>query len=80
MAGFSAQTRVTPGVRPAAKPTYSYSGGQASSTPVQPAAASITPSYASEEPVPGLKTPGEITSSKVEKGINIPTFLQKNRR
>ena len=85
MAGFSAQTRVTPGVRPAAKPTYSYSGGQASSTPVQTTAgssssATITPSYASEESVPGLKTPGEITSNKVEKGINIPTFLQKNRR
>lgn len=81
MAGFSSQSRVTAQVRPAAKPTYSYSGGQTAAQPAQAGAqqATVAPAY-SGEAVPGLKTPDEITSSKVEKGINIPTFLQKNRR
>ena len=75
MAGFSARS-VTPSVRAASAPQYTYSGTQST-------AASSTASFttsSSTEPVPGLKTPGEVTSSKVEKGISIPTFLQKNRR
>lgn len=75
MAGFSARS-VTPSVRAASAPQYTYSGTQST-------AASSTASFttsSSTEPVPGLKTPSEVTSSKVEKGISIPTFLQKNRR
>ena len=75
MAGFSARS-VTPSVRAASAPQYTYSGTQSSATS---STASFTTS-SSTEPVPGLKTPGEVTSSKVEKGISIPTFLQKNRR
>lgn len=66
MAGFGARVQ-TP--RPAVKAGYTYQGTQAQSS-----------ASASAAPLPGLKQPSPITSQVKEKGINIPTFLQKNRK
>ncbi len=57
----------------AVKQPYTYTGagtgtgaGLASSQPVQP--------------LPGIKQPGAVTSNVKERGINIPTFLQKGNK
>ena len=39
-----------------------------------------TASTISQSPLPGLKQPGQVTSNVKEKGINIPTFLQKTKK
>lgn len=68
MAGFSAKVQ-TP--RPAVKPTYNYAGGQAQpQSSVKPVAS----------PLPGLKQASPVTSNVKERAINIPTFLQKNKK
>lgn len=67
LAGFSAKVQ-TPRPSVGVKPTYTYSGTQQSAA--KPASA----------PLPGLKQPAPVTSSVKEKGINIPTFLQKNKK
>ena len=66
LAGFSAKVQ-TPTPRPAVKPTYTYN---------TPAAQS----QAAAAPLPGLKQPAPVQSSVKEKSLNIPTFLQKNRK
>ena len=81
MAGFSAKVQ-TP--RQAVKPSYTYSGSSsaAASTGVNAGHASTqrTVSTISQTPLPGLKQPGQVTSNVKEKGINIPTFLQKTKK
>ena len=81
MAGFSAKVQ-TP--RQAVKPSYTYSGSAsaAASTGVNAGHASTqqTASTISQSPLPGLKQPGQVTSNVKEKGINIPTFLQKTKK
>ena len=81
MAGFSAKVQ-TP--RQAVKPSYTYSGSSsaAASTGVNAGHASTqqTASTISQTPLPGLKQPGQVTSNVKEKGINIPTFLQKTKK
>ena len=81
MAGFTAKVQ-TP--RRAVKPSYTYSGSAsaAASRGVNAGHASTqqTASTISQSPLPGLKQPGQVTSNVKEKGINIPTFLQKTKK
>ena len=70
MAGFG--TRLQP-ARPLVKTGYTYQGNQ-------PQTQSAGVSGTSSAPLPGLKQPSPVTSQVKEKGINIPTFLQKNRK
>lgn len=71
MAGFGSKVQ-TP--RPAVKPVYTYSG--ASDKPQT----TVKPTTQPVAPLPGLKQPSPVTSNVKEKGINIPTFLQKKDR
>ena len=71
MAGFGSKVQ-TP--RPAVKPVYTYSG--ASDKPQT----TVKPTPQPVAPLPGLKQPSPVTSNVKEKGINIPTFLQKKDR
>ena len=71
MAGFAdmAQTaRPTVNV----KPQYTYSQSQSQTT--------RTSSASSETPLPGLKQPSPVTPQVKDRGITIPTFLQKNKK
>ena len=70
MAGFSAKAQAP---RPTVKPAYTYTG--APKTDINQ-----TVSAAQTAPLPGLKTPNPVQPSVKEKGITIPTFLQKNRK
>ena len=63
--------------RPAVKPAYTYSGTPAAS--VDKPASAVKPATP-VAPLPGLKPAAPVTSSVKEKGINIPTFLQKKDR
>lgn len=74
MAGFGSKVQ-TP--RPAVKPVYTYSGAQTPQADKPVAAKPVTQPVA---PLPGLKQPSPVTSNVKEKGINIPTFLQKKDR
>ena len=74
MAGFGSKVQ-TP--RPAVKPVYTYSGTQTPQADKPAAAKPVTQPVA---PLPGLKQPSPVTSNVKEKGINIPTFLQKKDR
>ena len=67
MAGFSQKTQQP--FKPSVKPEYTYNQqvGQANS-------------HYSSAPLPGLSQPLPIHSNVEEKGIKIPTFLQKNKR
>ncbi len=69
MAGFAGMAQT---VRPTVnvKPQYTYT---------QPQAA-VTPSVTSEIPLPGLKQPTPVTPQVKDRGITIPTFLQKNKK
>lgn len=71
MAGFGSKVQ-TP--RSAVKPVYTYSG--ASDKPQT----TVKPMQQPVAPLPGLKQPSPVTSNVKEKGINIPTFLQKKDR
>lgn len=71
MAGFSAKVQTA---RPAVKPTYSYTGVQASS------AQNTAKQQTTANPLPGLKQPSPVSSTVKERAINIPTFLQKNKK
>ena len=53
----------------AVKQNYTYSGAGTTSAPSQPV-----------QPLPGIKQPAAVTSNVKEKGINIPTFLQKGKK
>ena len=75
LAGFGAKAAQAP--RPAVKPAYTYSGVPAAS--VDKPASAVKPA-APVAPLPGLKPAAPVTSSVKEKGINIPTFLQKKDR
>ena len=75
LAGFGAKAAQAP--RPAVKPAYTYSGAPAAS--VDKPASAVKPA-APVAPLPGLKPAAPVTSSVKEKGINIPTFLQKKDR
>ena len=68
MAGFSGMAQAT---RPTVnvKPQYTYS---------QPAAR--TSSVSNDAPLPGLKQPSPVTPQVKDRGITIPTFLQKNKK
>lgn len=66
MAGFRAKAQ-TP--QPTVKPAYSTYSGTGSGT---------TAGTSSSAPLSGLKQPSPVTSNVKEKGISIPTFLQKN--
>ena len=68
MAGFAGMTQAT---RPTVnvKPQYTYS---------QPAAR--TSSASNDAPLPGLKQPSPVTPQVKDRGITIPTFLQKNKK
>ena len=72
LAGFGAKAAQAP--RPAVKPAYTYSGA-----PVDKPASAVKPA-APVAPLPGLKPAAPVTSNVKEKGINIPTFLQKKDR
>ena len=67
MAGFAGMAQAT---RPTVnvKPQYTYS---------QPAR---TSSVSNEAPLPGLKQPSPVTPQVKDRGITIPTFLQKNKK
>ena len=67
LAGFSAKATTAP--KTVVKPTYTYSSA---STAAQP--------QVDETPLPGLKQPEPITSNVKERGITIPTFLQKSKK
>ena len=75
LAGFGAKAAQAP--RPAVKPAYTYSGAPAAS--VDKPASAVKPA-APVAPLPGLKPAAPVTSNVKEKGINIPTFLQKKDR
>ena len=75
LAGFGAKAAQAP--RPAVKPAYTYSGTPAAS--VDKPASAVKPATP-VAPLPGLKPAAPVTSSVKEKGINIPTFLQKKDR
>ena len=75
LAGFGAKAAQAP--RPAVKPAYTYSGAPAAS--VDKPASAVKPATP-VAPLPGLKPAAPVTSSVKEKGINIPTFLQKKDR
>ena len=68
MAGFADMAQAT---RPTVnvKPQYTYS---------QPAAK--TSSVSNDAPLPGLKQPSPVTPQVKDRGITIPTFLQKNKK
>lgn len=68
MAGFVGMAQAT---RPTVnvKPQYTYS---------QPAAR--TSSASNDAPLPGLKQPSPVTPQVKDRGITIPTFLQKNKK
>ena len=68
MAGFAGMSQAT---RPTVnvKPQYTYS---------QPAAR--TSSASNDAPLPGLKQPSPVTPQVKDRGITIPTFLQKNKK
>ena len=68
MAGFAGMAQAT---RPTVnvKPQYTYS---------QPAAR--TSSVSNDAPLPGLKQPSPVTPQVKDRGITIPTFLQKNKK
>lgn len=69
MAGFAGMAQTA---RPTVnvKPQYTYSQSQTTRT-----------SYASSEtPLPGLKQPSPVTPQVKDRGITIPTFLQKNKK
>lgn len=68
MAGFACMAQAT---RPTVnvKPQYTYS---------QPAAR--TSSASNDAPLPGLKQPSPVTPQVKDRGITIPTFLQKNKK
>lgn len=68
MAGFADMAQAT---RPTVnvKPQYTYS---------QPAAR--TSSVSNDAPLPGLKQPSPVTPQVKDRGITIPTFLQKNKK
>lgn len=68
LAGFSAKATTAP--KTVIKPTYTYNGGSTAPKVAQ----------AEETPLPGLKQPEPITSNVKEKGITIPTFLQKSKK
>ncbi len=67
MAGFADMAQAT---RPTVnvKPQYTYS---------QPAR---TSSVSNDAPLPGLKQPSPVTPQVKDRGITIPTFLQKNKK
>lgn len=65
MAGFRAKAQAP---QPTVKPAYGTYQGTGTAGSVASSAA----------PLPGLKQPSPVTSNVKEKGINIPTFLQKN--
>jgi cell division protein FtsZ len=77
MAGFGSKVQAP---RPAVKPAYTYSGAatqpasETQTQQVKPVAAQPV------TPLPGLRQPSPVKSNVVEKGINIPTFLQKKER
>ena len=83
MAGFSAKAQ-TAANKPV-KPAYSYSGiplqQQLTSQNVpHETEATFRPERSeSQQPLSGLKNPGQVTSNVKEKGITIPTFLQRNK-
>ena len=64
MAGFAGMAQATVNV----KPQYTYS---------QPAR---TSSVSNDAPLPGLKQPSPVTPQVKDRGITIPTFLQKNKK
>ena len=68
MAGFAGMAQTA---RPTVnvKPQYTYS---------QPAAR--TSSASNDAPLPGLKQPSPVTPQVKDRGITIPTFLQKNKK
>ena len=68
MAGFAGMAQAT---RPTVnvKPQYTYS---------QPAAR--TSSASNDAPLPGLKQPSPVTPQVKDRGITIPTFVQKNKK
>lgn len=74
MAKFSPKAQGQPSglASRAAKPSYTYSGS-ANST-------SSAGTNNSSLPLSGLKQPAPLTSNVKEKGITIPTFLQKTKR
>ena len=67
MAGFAGMAQTT---RPTVnvKPQYTYT---------QPAR---TSSVSNDAPLPGLKQPSPVTPQVKDRGITIPTFLQKNKK
>ena len=67
MAGFAGMAQAT---RPTVnvKPQYTYT---------QPAR---TSSVSNDAPLPGLKQPSPVTPQVKDRGITIPTFLQKNKK
>ena len=71
MAGFAGMAQTA---RPTVnvKPQYTYSQSQSQTT--------RTSSTSSETPLPGLKQPSPVTPQVKDRGITIPTFLQKNKK
>lgn len=71
MAGFAGMAQTA---RPTVnvKPQYTYSQSQSQTT--------RTSSASSETPLPGLKQPSPVTPQVKDRGITIPTFLQKNKK
>ena len=69
MAGFAGMAQTA---RPTVnvKPQYTYSQSQTTRTS----------SASSETPLPGLKQPSPVTPQVKDRGITIPTFLQKNKK
>lgn len=69
MAGFAGMAQTA---RPTVnvKPQYTYSQSQTIRTS----------SASSETPLPGLKQPSPVTPQVKDRGITIPTFLQKNKK
>lgn len=65
MAGFRAKAQTQ---QPTVKPSYGTYSGTGTTTGTTTSAA----------PLPGLKQPTPVTSNVKEKGISIPTFLQKS--
>ena len=67
MAGFAGMAQTS---RPtvSVKPQYTYGQGAQTSRP------------ATDIPMPGLKQPGPVTPQVKDRGITIPTFLQKNKK
>ena len=69
MAGFAGMAH---GARPTVnvKPQYTYSQPQTARTSAS----------AADAPLPGLKQPAPVTPQVKDRGITIPTFLQKNKK